>query len=74
MTRISDYYHHPLDVATGSFVGISFAVSTFYVLDLGKKEFVFWSLDETKLPKNEESESLKKINCVKPGLTRNTMR
>jgi phosphatidate phosphatase len=43
LTRISDYFHHPMDVATGALVGIVFAVITLIVIaDLFNKRSAFW--------------------------------
>ena len=43
LTRISDYFHHPLDVAMGSLVGIVFAIGTVSVADIFKKQTAFWN-------------------------------
>eukprot|EP00092_Neocalanus_flemingeri_P034736 GFUD01037800.1.p1 GENE.GFUD01037800.1~~GFUD01037800.1.p1 ORF type:complete len:313 (-),score=66.54 GFUD01037800.1:207-1145(-) len=43
LTRISDYFHHPLDVAMGSLVGILFAVGTVIVADIFNKQTAFWN-------------------------------
>ena len=32
LTRISDYFHHPLDVIMGAIVGITFAIITLVVI------------------------------------------
>jgi len=42
LTRISDYFHHPLDVAMGSLVGIVFAIGTVSAADIFKKPTAFW--------------------------------
>jgi len=43
LTRISDYFHHPYDVATGALVGIIFACVTLVVCaDIFSKRSVFW--------------------------------
>merc|ERR1712126_246106 len=42
LTRVSDYFHHPLDVLTGSMVGIIFAFWTIYVSGMASKETAFW--------------------------------
>ena len=41
LTRISDYYHHPLDVAIGSLVGIMFACLISYTSGLATRELAF---------------------------------
>ena len=52
LTRISDYFHHPLDVTMGSAVGIIFAITTVSVADIFKKPSAFWhSIGETLLEK-----------------------
>ena len=43
LTRISDYFHHPLDVIMGAIVGITFAVITLIVIgDVFFKKSSFW--------------------------------
>ena len=42
LTRISDYFHHALDVAMGSLVGIVFAIGTVSAADILKKQTLFW--------------------------------
>ena len=43
LTRISDYYHHPLDVATGAVVGSIFAILTLVTIgNIFNKESSFW--------------------------------
>jgi len=43
LTRISDYFHHPMDVVTGAVVGIIFACVTLVVCaDIFNKSSVFW--------------------------------
>ena len=43
LTRISDYYHHPLDVATGAIVGTVFAILTLTTIgNIFIKESSFW--------------------------------
>lgn len=43
LTRISDYFHHPMDVLTGAVVGMSFAVITLMVIaDVFNKRSAFW--------------------------------
>jgi len=43
LTRISDYFHHPLDVATGALVGTLFACVTLVVCaDIFNKHSIFW--------------------------------
>lgn len=51
LTRISDYFHHPMDVATGALVGIVFAVITLIVIaDLFNKRSAFWKTLGPKRP------------------------
>ena len=42
LTRVKDYYHHPLDVITGALVGIIGAVATMHISRLAHKETAFW--------------------------------
>ena len=43
LTRISDYFHHPLDVIMGAIVGISFAIITLIVIgDIFTRRSSFW--------------------------------
>ena len=43
LTRISDYFHHPLDVIMGAIVGIAFAIITLVVIgDIFTKKSSFW--------------------------------
>lgn len=43
LTRISDYFHHPMDVVTGALVGVLFALITLTVIaDLFNKRSAFW--------------------------------
>ena len=42
LSRVSDYFHHPLDVLTGSVVGIIFAFWAIYVSGMASKETAFW--------------------------------
>jgi len=42
LTRISDYFHHPLDVAMGATVGIGFAIVTLAGADVFRKQTAFW--------------------------------
>jgi len=41
LTRISDYFHHPMDVTCGAIVGIGFAIITLTVADIFKKQTAF---------------------------------
>ena len=45
LTRISDYFHHPTDVVTGSMVGIIFATAIVHVSSLPSK---LWSLHKSE--------------------------
>eukprot|EP00091_Calanus_sinicus_P016475 TRINITY_DN35853_c0_g1_i1.p1 TRINITY_DN35853_c0_g1~~TRINITY_DN35853_c0_g1_i1.p1 ORF type:complete len:107 (+),score=26.52 TRINITY_DN35853_c0_g1_i1:616-936(+) len=38
LTRISDYFHHPLDIAMGSMAGISFSILTLAGADIFKNK------------------------------------
>ena len=43
LTRISDYFHHPMDVLTGAIVGIGFAGMTLLVIaDVFNRKSSFW--------------------------------
>jgi len=43
LTRISDYFHHPMDVVTGALVGIAFAGMTLLVIaDVFNRKSSFW--------------------------------
>ena len=43
LTRISDYFHHPMDVVTGALVGVGFALVTLTIIaDLFNKRSSFW--------------------------------
>jgi phosphatidate phosphatase len=43
LTRISDYFHHPLDVFIGAIVGMGFAMITLMVIaDVFNKRSAFW--------------------------------
>jgi len=43
LTRISNYFHHPMDVLTGACVGMSFAIVTLMVIaDVFTKDSPFW--------------------------------
>jgi len=45
LTRISDYFHHPLDVVTGAVAGIAFAGMTLLVIaDVFTKNSSFWKI------------------------------
>ena len=42
-TRISDYFHHPMDIVTGAVVGVVFACLTLLVCaDMFNKRSIFW--------------------------------
>ena len=51
LTRISDYFHHPLDIATGSTVGICFAIGTLAGSDIFKKQTAFWKVNAKEYEK-----------------------
>merc|ERR1712106_807647 len=43
LTRISNYFHHPMDVVTGAVVGMCFAIITLMVIaDVFNKRSAFW--------------------------------
>ena len=43
LTRISDYFHHPLDVIMGAIVGMTFAIITLIVIgDIFVRRSSFW--------------------------------
>jgi len=43
LTRISNYFHHPMDVLTGAVVGMAFALITLMVIaDVFNKRSAFW--------------------------------
>eukprot|EP00092_Neocalanus_flemingeri_P027718 GFUD01030089.1.p1 GENE.GFUD01030089.1~~GFUD01030089.1.p1 ORF type:complete len:329 (-),score=65.96 GFUD01030089.1:158-1144(-) len=42
LTRVSDYFHHPLDVLTGSVVGIAFGLVTLSVANIFNNQTAFW--------------------------------
>lgn len=43
LTRISNYFHHPMDVLTGAVVGMCFAIMTLMVIaDVFNKRSAFW--------------------------------
>ena len=50
MTRVSDYKHHPGDVATGAFVGTIIAILTLYaIINMNSKPRVFFRLPNLEL-------------------------
>ena len=67
LTRISDYFHHPLDVTMGSLVGIGFAIITVSVGDIFNRPMAFAKTLHKKLsskgnnssPKNMEFGNIK---------------
>ena len=59
LTRISDYFHHPLDVAMGSLVGIGFAGITISVADIFNKPTAFWKSVTENLRNRETIEAKK---------------
>ena len=42
LTRISDYYHHPMDVVTGCVVGIGFALVALGVSNICSHQTAYW--------------------------------
>ena len=57
LTRISDYFHHPLDVACGSLVGIGFAGITISVAGIFNKPTAFWKSVTENLRNRETIEA-----------------
>ena len=51
LTRISDYFHHPLDVIMGSLVGISFAILTLAAADIFRRQTAFWKVNAKEYEK-----------------------
>merc|ERR1711874_165592 len=60
MTRIADYFHHPMDVVTGCLVGILCAVLTLYISGLSAKEYVFYVPEDENPPSRENMKSKRK--------------
>jgi len=57
LTRISDYFHHPMDVATGALVGIVFASITLIVIaDLFNKKSAFFKVIGARSSRERSSE------------------
>jgi len=62
LTRISDYFHHPMDVVAGALVGVIFALITLTVIaDLFNKRSAFWKsvrpcIDKTVSSRTNTSE------------------
>ena len=53
LTRISDYFHHPMDVVTGAIVGMGFAGMTLFVIaDVFNRNSSFW---KTMIIKDSET-------------------
>ncbi len=51
LTRISDYFHHPMDVVTGALVGVLFACVTLVVIaDIFNKPSTFRCERKENLP------------------------
>ena len=56
LTRISDYFHHPMDVVTGALVGVVFALVTLTIIaDLFNKRSSFWKSFPSCDPSNDLS-------------------
>ena len=62
LTRISDYFHHPLDVAMGAVVGISFAIVTLAVADIFRKQTAFWKVNAKEYEKQTARDKKKSNN------------
>ena len=62
LTRISDYFHHPLDVAMGALVGIVFAIGTVSAADIFKKQTAFWNSVRGNLITENRKDSLQNSN------------
>ena len=53
LTRISNYFHHPMDVLTGAVVGMCFAIITLMVIaDVFNKRSAFWRPMDREIPTN----------------------
>ena len=53
LTRISNYFHHPMDVLTGSVVGMCFAIITLMVIaDVFNKRSAFWRPMDSEIATN----------------------
>ena len=58
LTRISDYFHHPMDVVAGALVGVIFALITLTVIaDLFNKRSAFWKSVRPCLEQSQSSRS-----------------
>jgi len=55
LTRVKDYYHHPLDVTIGALVGITGAVATIHISGLAHKETAFWKSRPGRLGTSRKS-------------------
>eukprot|EP00092_Neocalanus_flemingeri_P089208 GFUD01112865.1.p1 GENE.GFUD01112865.1~~GFUD01112865.1.p1 ORF type:complete len:187 (-),score=45.19 GFUD01112865.1:31-528(-) len=56
LTRISNFFHHPMDVATGAFVGIIFALITICIIaDLFTKKTAFWKVNKIETQQSSNS-------------------
>ena len=67
LTRVSDYFHHPLDVVFGSVVGIGFGLATVLVANIYNHQTAFWKYTakmEKKTIKMEKNQT-KKIKSEK---------
>jgi len=60
LTRISNYFHHPMDVLTGACVGMSFAAITLMVIaDVFNKRSAFWkTVDRQVSTEQQGSQSI----------------
>ena len=59
LTRISDYFHHPMDVVTGALVGVVFALVTLTIIaDLFNKRSSFWKSFPSCDPSNDLSRQI----------------
>ena len=53
LTRISNYFHHPMDVLTGAVVGMYFAIITLMVIvDVFNKRSAFWRPMDSEIATN----------------------
>eukprot|EP00090_Calanus_glacialis_P003678 TRINITY_DN12701_c0_g1_i7.p1 TRINITY_DN12701_c0_g1~~TRINITY_DN12701_c0_g1_i7.p1 ORF type:complete len:364 (-),score=63.45 TRINITY_DN12701_c0_g1_i7:393-1484(-) len=59
LTRISNYFHHPMDVLTGAVVGMCFAIITLMVIaDVFNKRSAFWRpMDRENSTNSQENRS-----------------
>jgi len=71
LTRISDYFHHPMDVVAGALVGIAFALITLMVVaDVFNKRSAFLrSLDRWQTSQDHRRQMSKESQITVGGVT-----